>query len=806
MTPAQKILIVDDRKENLVALKQVLRSIHVEIIEATNGNDALAATLDHTFALAILDVMMPEMNGFELAEHLRKDKSTGLLPVIFVTAAYQDEQQIFNGYEAGGVDYIIKPYAPEVLLAKVRVFLEIDRQRQEIQWQSDHLEALVEERTQALALELAERKRADEALIQNEARLRIALDNAPFPIMIHAEDGHVEMINSTWSELTGYTLSDIPTTAEWTEKAYGERRTIVQKDIDDLYDLKGKKDEGEYQVRTKSGMVLVWDFSSASLGQFPDGRRAVISMAKDITQRKKAEEALIESEERLRMTLEATKTATWDWEIKNDQWHASPHYHTLLGYNPDPDFSDREVWLERVHPDDRGLVKEKIERILSGKDSEYIYEARLRHADGTYRWQHVSGYVVQHDTDGKPLHMMGTRVDITGRKQAEAEQETLQAQLNQAQKMEYVGRLAGGVAHDFNNMLGVILGNTELALEQVDLGSSLHSDLMEIQKAAMRSADFTRQLLAFARKQTVAPKILDLNDTVEGMLKMLRRLIGEDIDLAWLPGTGLWPVKMDPGQIDQILANFCVNARDAITDVGTVTIETSTETFDKDYCSNLSEVVPGDYVLLNVSDNGLGMTQETLGHLFEPFFTTKEMGKGTGLGLATVYGIVKQNNGFIRVESEPGQGTSFRIYLPRYEGKDDAASISPPTAESLQGQETILLVEDEPAILKMTSIMLENQGYTLLAASSPKEAVTLAQKHTGEIHLLMTDVIMPEMNGRELSLSILSLYPNLKCLFMSGYTADVIAHHGVLDEHVNFIQKPFAKMDLALKIRRVLED
>ncbi len=394
---------------------------------------------------------------------------------------------------------------------------------------------------------------------------------------------------------------------------------------------------------------------------------------------------------------------------------------------------------------------------------------------------------------------------ITERKRAEAEREKLTDQLTQAQKMESVGRLAGGVAHDFNNMLGVIIGHTELALEQVDPVQPLHDSLLEIKKAAERSASLTRQLLAFARKQTVAPKVLDLNDTVQGMLNMLQRLIGEHIDLVWRPGKDLSPVKVDPSQIDQILANLCVNARDAIGDTGKVTIETDAVVFDAGYCEEHPGFVPGEYVLLAVSDNGGGMDKDTLNKLFEPFFTTKVMGKGTGLGLSTVYGIVKQNNGFINVYSEPGHGTTFKIYLPQYLGKTARAPRGGATLSAVRGQETILLVEDEPGILKMTLTMLERQGYTVLAASTPSEAIRLAREYPNEIHLLVTDVVMPEMNGRDLAQKLITLYPNLKRLFMSGYTANVIAHHGVLDEGVHFIQKPFSMKDIAEKIRTALE-
>ena len=394
---------------------------------------------------------------------------------------------------------------------------------------------------------------------------------------------------------------------------------------------------------------------------------------------------------------------------------------------------------------------------------------------------------------------------ISERRRAEEERAKLQEQLAQAQKMEAVGRLAGGVAHDFNNMLAVILGHAEMALERIDPGHPFFVDLTTIRDAAEHSADLTRQLLAFARKQTVSPKVLDLNLVVGDMMKMLHRLIGEHIALVWRPGHGLGQVRIDPGQIDQILANLCVNARDAIDGVGTVTIETDSAVLDDASCAGRPDFSPGEYVTLAVSDDGCGMDAETVASIFEPFFTTKGQGKGTGLGLATVYGAVRQNNSLIDVQSEPGQGTTFRIYFPRHREEIPQPSGAGQDEPSGCGNETILLVEDEPTILRMAATMLQREGYTVLPADNVGEAIRLAEAHLGRIDLLVSDVVMPQMNGRELARSILSLNPDLKCLFMSGYTADAIAHHGVLDEGVNFINKPFRRSALLRAVRVALE-
>jgi PAS domain S-box-containing protein len=461
----------------------------------------------------------------------------------------------------------------------------------------------------------------------------------------------------------------------------------------------------------------------------------------------------------------------------------------LLDALVDPE--DREAWLSHTPP-------------LDDTDKKLPLEFRIITKGGQMRWvDHTCTEI--HDEEGRVLGLRGNLIDITERKQAEAEKAKLEGQLQQAQKMESVGRLAGGVAHDFNNMLGVIMGHTEMALMKVTPEHPLQSHLLEISKAAERSANLTRQLLAFSRKQTIAPRELDINETVSGMFKMLQRLIGEDIDLVWQPQEGIWPVLMDPSQLDQILANLCVNARDAILDVGKITIETANHVFDEDYCAHHPGFTVGDYVRIAISDSGCGMDKEMLTHIFEPFFTSKEFGKGTGLGLAMVYGAIRQNNGFINVYSEPGQGTTFSLYLPRLASKAELTTPTPRPAEPAPGgQETILLTEDEPVILEMTTTMLQMLGYTVLAANSPGEAIRLAQEHAGEIHLLMTDVVMPEMNGRDLATHLLSSSPQLKHLFMSGYTADVIAHHGVLDKGVCFIQKPFAMDTLAAKVRQAL--
>ncbi len=474
--------------------------------------------------------------------------------------------------------------------------------------------------------------------------------------------------------------------------------------------------------------------------------------------------------------------------------YVNPAFEHITGYSLDETVGQTPRMLKSGQQD-QAQYRRLWETISAGR----TWKGRMinQRKDGTIYTEEATISPVR-SASGRIVNYVAVKHDIT-------EHLKLADQFQQAQKMESVGRLAGGVAHDLNNMLSVIYGFAELAMAKVDPADALHADLEQIFDAARRSSQITRQLLAFARKQTISPKVIDLNETVEGILKMLRHLIGEDINLLWKPETGLWPVKIDPSQLDQILANLCVNARDAIADVGKIIIETQTVTFDQLYCADHPEFFMGDFVMLAVSDDGCGMDQETLKNIFEPFFTTKAVGQGTGLGLATVYGIVKQNEGCVNVYSEPGNGTTFRIYLPRHKaGSEDAMPVKGAMTPAGRG-ETVLVVEDDSAILELAQKILQAHGYAVLAAKTPDEAVALAKRQAGQIQLLVTDVVMPGMNGRELAGQVLSLCPGLKTVYMSGYTADIIAHRGVLDESVHFIQKPFSAQELAATIRKVLD-
>ncbi len=549
---------------------------------------------------------------------------------------------------------------------------------------------------------------------------------------------------------------------------------------------------GQYRTEVLTAGLVIALLSGLIVAQLATNRRL-----------SRARAAASESEANLQQAQEIARMGRWELTHATGRFTWSGAAQTLLDVEALGGSAGFAAYLALVHPDDRDAVARAWAGALTHQAT-FESEHRLQPRGGRSAWVSQIGRTV-FDATNRPLRTIGTLQDITERKEAEQQRASLEAQLRQSQKLESVGQLAGGVAHDFNNMLGVILGHAEMALETVDRASPLHEDLTEILEAARRSSELTRQLLAFARRQPVTPRVLDLERTVTGVLKMLHRLIGEHIELTWRPAASTWPVKMDPSQLDQILTNLCVNARDAITGAGHIGIATENCTFDAAYCTEHPDFRPGDFVRLSVTDTGCGMDERTLAQIFDPFFTTKAVGRGTGLGLATVYGAVQQNHGFLHVESQPGQGTTFGIYLPRCPVESAATPGDAAPASALRGHETILLAEDEAALLQMTAQMLEAQGYTVLKAAAPHEAVRLAGTHPGLIELLVTDVVMPEMNGRDLATAVRALRPDIKVLFVSGYTADIIAAQGAVEAGVAVLPKPFSRQELATKVRQVLE-
>ncbi|MGA8130422.1 MAG: PAS domain S-box protein, partial [Syntrophobacteraceae bacterium] len=526
----------------------------------------------------------------------------------------------------------------------------------------------------------------------------------------------------------------------------------------------------------------------------------------EITERKQAEETLERLRRHNELILNSAGEGILGLDREGRHTFVNPAAARMLGYMADELIGRKGRDLYHHTRENGGLYTQEdcpiFQAFRHGKSCQVAEEVFWRKDGSGFPVRYSSAPIIE---EGEVVGAVVTFRDITEYKRGERERKKLEGQLFHAQKMESVGRLAGGVAHDFNNMLGVIIGRAEMALNTDVSVEDLQSNLQEILKAGLRSAALTRQLLAFAQIQTCIPKILDLNGTISGMLKKLRGLIGEDIDLLWGPEPDVWKVKIDPSQVAQILANLVVNARDAIIGVGAIALRTENIVIDDSKRAETPEFISGQYVLLTVSDTGTGMSREVCEKIFEPFFTTKELGKGTGLGLATVFGIVKQNGGFIYVASEPEKGTTFKIYLPRFEAETAQVASEEVAVKPPAGTETILLVEDDEAILNLGRMILEELGYRVLAAPTPRHAIHLAQDHAGDIHLLIMNVVMPEMNGRELAEQLSVVRPNLKCLYMSGYTADMVTHRGIMDAGVNFIQKPFGRDSFAAIVRQILD-
>jgi two-component system, cell cycle sensor histidine kinase and response regulator CckA len=520
-----------------------------------------------------------------------------------------------------------------------------------------------------------------------------------------------------------------------------------------------------------------------------------------LLERHKAELALRESEERYRTLVHTLPDALIVADMNGNVVYEAPSTLRLYGYDTSDDLSGRRV-VDWIHPDYQAKAHNLIEDLKTGRDVRH-QEFILTKRDGSSFHGELSASSMR-DAQGNVTGFLALVRDISDRKQAEVERVQLQAQLLQAQKMESIGRLAGGVAHDFNNMLSVILGYAELIQTQLAKENPLLNDVMQIERAGRRAKDITQQLLAFSRKQIIEPAMMDLNEFITGTQKGLSRLIGEDINLQFSPGADLYKIKFDRSQLDQILINLAANARDAMPQGGKLKIETSNVQIDEAFSKEHLMLTPGDYVLLTVTDSGVGMDKETLAHAFEPFFTTKAVGKGTGLGLATVYGIVIQGGGFIAAASEPGRGSIFDIYFPRM-AEEATVAEGIPEFSMKQGTGRVLVVEDDPMVRDLTVAMLESVGYTVRAAETPSAALEYCKKNRDPIDLLITDVVMPELSGVELRDRIQAMKPDLKVLFISGYASDIIAHHGILDEGVNFIRKPFTMSDLAKAVQNVIQ-
>ncbi|HKV64162.1 MAG TPA: PAS domain S-box protein [Candidatus Acidoferrum sp.] len=620
----------------------------------------------------------------------------------------------------------------------------------------------------------------------------MAMDSAINGMAILDAGGKFVYVNSAYARMIGNTTRESMQGKSWREVSDPQNVTSVELEIREALKRHGKW-FGPMTLHHPGGKSVRAEMAVTTL---PDG--GTICVSHDITDRVSDQQARAETEIKYRTLIEQVAAISYIAELgTSGQWlYVSPQIETILGYSPDEWLEDSSNWLGHVPVEDHPIVISAEDR--SSRGEPFQAEYRMTRKNGEIVWVSDTAVVVR-GSDSHPV-MEGLIVDITDRKM-------LEEQLQQARKMEAVGRLAGGVAHDFNNLLTIIKGYVEMALHRCLDRPELHSDIRRVEEAADRAVALVRQLLAFSRKQVLRPKILDLNTIVLNLDQLLRRLMSENIEMKTLVSNGVGAIKADPGQIEQVIMNLVVNARDALPNGGRILIETSTVDLDSTYTRDHAVVVPGPYVLLAVSDTGIGMTPDTVGHIFEPFYTTKESGRGTGLGLSTVYGIVKQSGGYIWVYSELGKGTTFKVYLPRVTDAVPASDVPMviPASTTRKGKETILLVEDEPDLRELTQMVLSDRGYTVISAHSPTEAEELAGKNGTEIHLLLTDVVMPGISGRELARRLTGRFPNLRVMYMSGYTYNVIAEDGTLEEGMSFLQKPFTPQALSEKVREALD-
>ena len=628
-------------------------------------------------------------------------------------------------------------------------------------------------------------------LFEREELFRLISDNAADMIAVVDMDGNRIYNSRSYHRVLGYDEADLKNSSAFEQihpddqprvrEAAGEaRRTGVGTTL-------------EYRIRHKDGSWRALE-STASVIRGRNGEpQKLVIVNRDITERKAAEESLREVESGFRSMIEDAPYGICRCRSDGKVLRANPAFQKMLGYDTQRDLL-RANLVEEIFgsPSEFQKLRELVD--TTGEFKDVVCELRRR--DGTKITLRCSGRSVR-DVGSLPCFDVFAE-DVT-------EKRILERQLQMAAKMEAVGRLSGGIAHDFNNLLGVIIGYGQLMRRKLDAASPLAEFAQEIEKAGQRAAALTRQLLAFSRQQILTPAVLNANDLVVDMVKMLPRLLGEDVTVKTVLSPELGRVKADRGQIEQVIMNLAVNARDAMPAGGTLRIETGNVDFDSVYCRHHAGAKPGSYVMLAVIDSGTGIDSETLAHIFEPFFTTKEVGKGTGLGLATVYGVVKQSGGYIWVDSEPGKGASFQIFLPKVEEPVDVHASAASVSGAARGSEAVLLVEDEDALRKLTQSMLESCGFRVLAARNGEEAVGEASGCAGKIDLLLTDVVMPGMNGRLLAEQLLRKRPAMKVLYMSGYTDSFIAAHGVLEENMALLNKPFTEDALIRKVREVLD-
>jgi PAS domain S-box-containing protein len=752
-----RILHVEDVPADAELAERELRQAGFEFdIRRVETREAfLAALADFTPDLILSDYRLPEFDGMQALRLAREHAPD--VPVIITTGSVNEETAVAC-MKAGAADYVLKEH-----LGHLGTAVESTLERQQLA--VDHRHTM-------------------ESLNASQKALRALLDSSPDATLLLDSDGTVISCNRAVANEFGKSIREIVRRCIFdfmpTDVAAARRKQVEEARVTG----RTVRYREEAPGRIHDVILVPIEGEGGSMAQ-------VAVFARDVTDLERARADLARSELYFRSIIENSLDVTVVLALDAGFRYVSPAMERLFGYRPEELQGSRA--FDFIHPEDRPLVEDSFRRALEDGTRVEQMEFRFRHRDGSWRTISAMGKALPPET-GVQGAIINAR-DVTERRQ-------LEALLVQAQKMEAVGRLAGGVAHDFNNLLTVIQGYAEL------LGASLANDpersesLGEIVRAAERAAALTRQLLAFSRRQVLETRVLDLGAVVADTEKMLRRLIGEDVEVVVVKPATLGHVKADPGQIEQVLLNLAVNSRDAMPGGGRLTVELADVTLDAPFTTSHDSIPSGRYVVVSVRDTGSGMDAETLSHLFEPFFTTKEKGKGTGLGLATVFGIVKQSGGYVDVASAPGAGTTIRVYLPRTDAR--TTSGVRPRVSSRSGSETVLVVEDEAAVRNLVRAVLERKGYVVLAAQDGAGALELVDKHAGVIHVLLTDLVMPGMNGRDLAARVSARRPTIKVVFMSGYTADVPTDLGT-EGGPAFLSKPFNERALTVKLREVLD-
>ncbi|TAK55646.1 MAG: response regulator [Gammaproteobacteria bacterium] len=797
----KRALIVDDNADNRYYLRALLEGLGWEVEEAPQGADALFRARARVPDIVISDLLMPVMDGYTLLQHWKADGQLCRVPFVVYTATYTGDADAKLALDLGADAFIVKPAEPAPFLQRIEEILAQTALPATAVPRMPDAEAgiLLQQYNEVLVRKLEQKvlelERTHRELSVREAHLRAIIDTEPECVILLEADGTVLNLNPAGVALLGGDGAG-PITGG---SVYA---LIAGRDRDPFREfsartLTGESGTLEFHVATGMGAERLLELHATALRDPASDRPRLLGVARDITAEREAEQKLLEASDRLRRALDAGRVGLWEWDLKTDQMSFSAEWRRQLGFVADDPSPSTAVWQDRVHPDDLERVREEFAAHRAGRIPEVNIEFRIRHRDDSWRHHLVRGSIVR-DASGVPVQMRGSGVDITDRIE-------LEGRYLQAQKMESIGRLAGGVAHDFNNLLTVILGTIDLTLEQMDAAAPSAGLLREGRRAAERATALTRQLLAFSRRQVTRPEVLDLGVVVRELSGMLQRLIGEHVRQTVVAADGLWPVRADRGQLEQVIMNLAVNARDAMPEGGGLTIETGNVEFDELAASQHPPLPAGSFVQLTVTDTGIGMDAETRERIFEPFFTTKEVGHGTGLGLSTVYGIIEQLRGGIWVYSEPGRGTTFKIYLPRSLAAGQTEAATAP-AVVITGTEAILVVEDDDALREIATSVLRSAGYTVLAAANARAALDIVTTHHGPLQLMLTDMIMPGMGGRDLATRLAEIRPDIRVLFTSGYTDDAILRQSVLEASDHFLSKPYTMAELTRRIRKVLDE